>query len=106
VVAETDLRFDERYYDSVQMPNQSPRTKREWAIYTQLTRLHLTLPPRNNQGELVPMPAKQPGESDSVFEINGGQPAVGWANEAQELADIHRKLDSLKVLEHIPLTPY
>jgi len=107
VEEEKDLRFDRRYYDSIELPKRSPRTERERAIYNQLIRLDMAKPfYHNSKGELVPIPPKQPGDSDSVFEQTGDEPVVGFANEAEQLADIHRKIDSLKVLEHIPLTPH
>jgi hypothetical protein len=103
------LHFDMRYYDSIEMTPRSPRTERELAISTQLHRLkYATKPLRNKQGqtleEAMHIP-KQP--NDSVYEQMGeGNPVRGFANEAELLADIHRKIDSLKVLEHIPLTPH
>ena len=99
-----DLHFDMRYYDSIEMEPQSERTKREAAIYKQLERLRMAQPHRNKQGKTVPMP-KAP--NDSLYEqIGEGKPARGWANAAERLADIHHQMDSLKVLEHIPITPY
>jgi len=107
VEEEKDLRVDPRYYDSIMLGNPSARTQRELAISDQLDRLHLAQPfYHNSKGELVPVPPKQPGDSDSVFEKAGDEPVVGFANRAEQLADIHRKIDSLKVLEHIPLTPH
>lgn len=98
------LHFDGRYYDSIEMTPRSPRTERELAIYNQLQRLEMTKPYRNKKGQVVPLP-KQP--NDSIYEqIGEGQPSRGFANEADRLADIHRKIDSLKMLEHIPLTPH
>jgi len=64
----------------------------------------MTKPYRNKKGQVVPLP-KQP--NDSIYEqIGEGQPSRGFANEADRLADIHRKIDSLKLLEHIPLSPH
>ncbi len=98
------LHFDGRYYDSIEMTPRSPRTERELAIYNQLARLEMIKPYRNKKGQIVSTP-KQP--NDSIYEqIGEGNPSRGFANEAERLADIHRKIDSLKILEHIPPTPH
>lgn len=103
--APQELTFDRQYYDSISLPPpRSARTERQLAIFMQLQRLRMTQPYRTQQGQVVPTGEQS---SDSVYEQLGvGQPRRGFANKAQELADIHRKLDSLKVLEHIPLTRY
>ena len=102
--ADNELHFDQRYYDSIDMKPRSARTERELAIFTQLQRLEMAKPPRNSKGKVLVLP-KQSG--DSIYEqIGEGNPARGFANETARLADIHRKIDSLKVLEHIPLTQH
>lgn len=103
-----DLHFDMRYYDSIEMYPQSERTKRELAISTQLHRLeNATKPLRNKQGQTLEEAMHIPKHpKDSIYTRIGDGPLVGFANEAELLADIHRKIDSLKVLEHIPLTPH
>lgn len=103
-----ELRLDPLYYDSIEMHPQSARTQRQLAISTELHRLeYATKPLRNKQGQTMeeahPLPAEP---NDSFYTRIGDGPLVGFANKAQELADIHRKIDSLKVLEHIPLTPH
>jgi hypothetical protein len=101
---DNELHFDMRYYDSIEMTPRSPRTERELAIFLQLQRLDMTKPFRNQKGQIVPMPKQR---NDSVYEqIGVGNPRRGFASEAELQADIHRKIDSLKVLEHIPLTPH
>ncbi|WP_046246151.1 hypothetical protein [Hymenobacter terrenus] len=103
---DNELHFDMRYYDSIEMYPQSERTKRQLAISQQLTRLENETNPVRRNGKIVPMPKiKMP--NDSIYEQMGeGNPVRGFANRAELLADIHRKIDSLKVLEHIPLTPH
>ena len=102
--ANNELHFDKRYYDSIEMTPRSARTERELAIFTQLQRLEMAKPPRNSKGQVIVLPKQS---SDSIYEqIGEGSPARGFANEMDRLADIHRKIDSLKVLEHIPLTPH
>jgi hypothetical protein len=103
VAQDNDLHFDMRYYDSIEMTPRSPRTERELAIFIQLQRLKMTKPFRNKQGQIVPTPESP---NDSVYTQIGGSKAAGFANQAEEIADIQRKIDSLKVLEHIPLTPH
>ncbi|WP_156176288.1 hypothetical protein [Hymenobacter terrenus] len=95
-----ELHFDMRYYDSIEMTLQSERTKRERAIFDQLARLDMTKPPPKH------VRIKMPDPTDSIYEHAAGGPVRGFANKAELLADIHRKIDSLKVLEHIPLTPH
>jgi hypothetical protein len=93
-----------RYYDSIEVYPQSERTKRQLAISTQLHRLEdVTKPIPNRQGKIVQIPKQK---NDSVYEQMGYGPVRGFANEAELLADIYRRIDSLKVLEHIPLTPH
>lgn len=97
-----ELYFDERYLDSTDTEPESSwsnRTRREMAIQTQLRRLDMaTLEGRDK-------PAK-PNLTDSTFERVGRGPLIGYPNQAALLADIYRKIDSLKVLEHLPVTPH
>lgn len=95
------LYYDERYADSTDVRPISARTQREIAINTQLRRLHLA-----RLGEDPTSLTATAETIDSVYEqVNGGR-LVGYRNVTAQLADIHRKIDSLKVLEHIPLTPH
>ena len=95
--APPELRFDERYDDSIGLgPPYSARTQREMAIYYHLTRL-----------KLVTFGAKYDnGIPSNVSEHMGDGPFHNFPSKEAQLADIYRNLDSLKVLEHIPLTPY
>lgn len=98
------LHFDMRYYDSLEIPPRSARTERELAIYIQLTRLeYIEEDLLNAEGKLVPL-SQQP--NPSIDESMAGGPVQHFAGKAELLADIRHKMDSLKVLEHIPLTPY
>jgi hypothetical protein len=98
------LHFDERYLDSQDVRPQSARIQRELAIQTQLRRLSLvqlaSTIPAKRQASAPPI------SSDSVFEGVDGGPLLGYPNGQANLADIYRKIDSLKVLEQIPLTPH
>ena len=101
---ENDLRFDTRYLDSLDGP-QSARTQREMAIYGQLGRLELAKRSNSRYKHLIDSTGKK-DPTDSVFDSSNGGPLVGFPNRAAHFADIYRKIDSLKVLEHIPLTPH
>ena len=93
-----ELHFDERYLDSLYVPRSSfsARTWRELAIRHQLTRLKLAR---------IPSPVGEPeGPVSTQTEVDG--PTVVFPNEAADLADIYRRIDSLKVLEHLPVTPH
>ncbi|WP_156176117.1 hypothetical protein [Hymenobacter terrenus] len=93
-----ELHFDERYLDSISGPPSSfsARTWRELAIRHQLTRLKLAR---------IPLPSGVPDDSVSEqAELDG--PVVKFPNEAASLADIYRRIDSLKVLEGLPVTPH
>lgn len=95
----TELTFDRRYLDSLSAgPPYSARTQRQLAIMLQLKRLGMYTEPRFR--------SKEGNPQDSIYEHVGDGPLVGFANRAEHLADIHRKMDSLKVLENIPLTPH
>lgn len=100
---ENDLKFDMSYYDSIDMTPRSARTERELAIFGELQRLDMIRDFRKHDREkgVTPEP-----DTDSVSERMGDGPLLGFANKAERLADIYRKIDSLKVLEHIPLTPH
>ena len=101
---ENDLTFDMRYYDSIEMTPRSARTERELAIFRQLNRLNDLRAHRQHDREtgVTPKP-----DTDSIFEqLGSGNPVRGFASRAEKLADIYRKIDSLKVLAHIPLTPH
>jgi hypothetical protein len=94
-IRETELRFDERYLDSISLgPPYSARTQRQLAILNQLKRLDIAKRSENDSGQ-----------NDSVYEHVGGGPLVGFPNRAAHLADIYRKIDSLKALEYISETP-
>lgn len=88
----TELRFDVRYLDSLDHP-RSARTQRQLAIEHQLTRLHEAMSSTTSEG--------------AVYEqaVEDG-PFVGFPTKAARLADINRRIDSLKILEGIPLTPH
>ena len=98
-----DLKFDRRYLDSIAAgPPYSERTRREMAIEDQLRRLELykrSLKATNLDGT----PIGDKGES--VTELVRDKYTT-FPNHAAQLADIYRKMDSLKVLEKIPLTSY
>lgn len=101
--ADNELHFDKRYLDSLDGP-RSARTQREMAIYTQLRRLEMSKNPRFREKDSTErLKMKQP--NDSVFERAGGGPLRGYRNQAALDADIYRKIDSLKVLEHLPIIP-
>lgn len=94
------LYFDLRYLDSTdtEPPSSwSARTQREMAIGRQLARLELAKRP--SSGPVLP-------GNDSTWEKPGDGPLIGYPNEAAWRADIYRKIDSLKVLEHLPITPH
>jgi hypothetical protein len=102
--ADKELHFDKRYLDSLDGP-RSARTQREMAIYTQIRRLEMSKNPRFRAKDSIELlKIKEP--NDSIFESAGGGPLRGYRNQAALDADIHRKIDSLKVLEHIPVTPH
>lgn len=102
--ADNELHFDRRYYDSIEMKHRSPRTERELAIYTQLLRLdRIKQDLQNAEGKVDPL-SQQP--NPSFDERIGDGPLMHFKGKAEALADIYHKIDSLKVLEHIPLTPY
>lgn len=95
------LYFDERYLDSTDTEPEaswSARSQREMAIFMQLKRLSVA-----KRGIVA---AGAAAGKDSVWEQVGNGPLVGYRNEAGAFADIYHKIDSLKVLEHIPLTPH
>lgn len=98
------LHFDERYLDSQDVRPQSARIQRELAIQTQLRRLSLVKMDSTEHPER--WIKSQPFSKDSVFEHVNGGPLIGYPNEQAYLANIFRKIDSLKTLEHIPLTPH
>lgn len=104
---ENDLRFDERYYDSLDAPpsSYSARTRREQAIAHQLRRLfHMSM--STKYGYHVDTTGQRM-RIDSVFDrpdVDG--PQVGFRNNDALMADVYRRIDSLKILEHIPLTPH
>lgn len=101
---EGGLYFDERYDDSTHVHPRNARIQRQLAIETQFSRLGLA---RRRASDKDPSrPGAPPITSDSVFEGVSGGPLIGYASEQVLLADIYRKIDSLKVLEHIPLTPH
>ncbi|WP_046244931.1 hypothetical protein [Hymenobacter terrenus] len=93
-----ELRFDERYLDSLSAPpsTYSARTWRQLAIRHQLARL-----------EMASRPFPPDLQNDSVSErVEAGGPVVKFPNEAASLADIYHRIDSLKVLEGLPVTPH
>ncbi|WP_046243480.1 hypothetical protein [Hymenobacter terrenus] len=95
------LYFDLRYLDSVDTEPKaswSARTRREMAIGQQLTRLRLAKRP--STGTVI-----YPGE-DSTWEKPSDGPLKGYPSEDAWRADIYRKIDSLKVLEHLHVTPH
>lgn len=95
------LYYDLRYLDSTDTEPEnswSARSRREMAIKQELRRLGLAKRPSRG-------PVLYPGE-DSVWEQRGDGRLIGFLSEKAELADIYRKLDSLKALEHIPLTSH
>ena len=99
------LHFDKRYADSIRLgPPYSARTRRQMAIQDQLARLVMV------EQELILVGQQDAAGlmagQDSVHEYVGGRLVGHFVTPAAQLADIHRQLDSLKVLEHIPLTPY
>ncbi len=97
--ADNELHFDKRYLDSLDGP-RSARTQRQMAIYGQLRRLEMAK--RTTKSTI----AGQKAPNDSVFDSTNGGPLLKFPNKEAHLADIYRKIDSLKVLEHIPLTPH
>lgn len=102
--ADNELHFDKRYLDSIEMKNRSPRTERELAIFTQLLRLErIKRDLQNAEGKVVPL-SQQP--NPPYDERIGDGDLVHFEGKSEALADIYRKIDSLKVLEHIPLTPH
>ena len=102
--ADNELHFDKRYLDSLDGP-RSARTQRQMAIYGQLRRLEMVRNPLFRAADSIArLKMKEP--NDSVFDSTNGGPLRGFPNEAAQLADIYRKIDSLKVLEHIPVTPH
>ena len=102
--ADNELNFDKRYYDSIEMKSKSPRTERELAIFTQLLRLErIKGDLQNAEGKVLPL-SQQP--NPPYDERMGDGPLMHFEGKAEALADIYRKIDSLKVLEHIPLTPH
>ena len=102
--ADNELHFDKRYLDSIDMEPRSARTERELAIFIQLKRLeNIKQDLLNAEGVLVPL-SQQP--NPPFDESIGGGPTKHFAGKAEALADIYHKIDSLKVLENIPLTPH
>ena len=100
---ENDLKFDMRYYDSIEMTPRSARTERQLAIFRQLQRLDMVREFRKHDRErgVTPEP-----DTNAIYEQVSGEPAVRFPSKAAALADNYRKIDSLKVLENIPLTPH
>jgi hypothetical protein len=93
---DNELHFDERYLDSLDEP-RSARAQREMAILWQLKRLKMVR--RSTYDPTAP--------NDSVFDQPvAGSPLVGYLNDSAQLIDIYRRIDSLKVLENIPITPH
>jgi hypothetical protein len=102
--ADNELHFDKRYYDSIEMTPRSARTERELAIFTQLQRLdHIKRDLQNAEGKIDPL-SQQP--NPPFEERVGDGPIMHFAGKEEALADIYHKIDSLKVLEHVPLTPH
>ena len=98
---EVGLYFDEAYLDSLDHPPYNERIQRQLAIRIQLTRLRLEVYADEDYKD------KKVSLADSIYEGAGDdRPRIGFANRAAHLADIYRKIDSLKVLEHQPLTPW
>ena len=101
---ENDLKFDTLYYDSIYLPHRSARTERERAISIQLDRLDGIREHRKHDREKGVTP--RPDTNAIGEQIGSGNPVRHFANKAALLADIYHQIDSLKVLEHIPLTPH
>lgn len=111
------LHYDLRYLDSFSVKPWSARTQRELALARQLRRLDMAKWSAKQQAKRDSATAKNPVQpngstavSDSVWDtpfhdgVDGH--LVGYPNETARMADIYRRIDSLKVLEHIPLTPH
>lgn len=96
------LHFDERYLDSQNVRPQNARMQRQFAIQTQLYRLNLA----KRAASQPPNSYGPPPTSDSVFESANGGKLRGWVNNRAQLVDIYRKIDSLKKLQHLPITPH
>jgi hypothetical protein len=75
------------------------------AIYTQLRRLEMSKNPRFRE-KARSGAARHKDLNDLVYEDVGGGLLKGYRNQAALDADIYHKIDSLKVLENIPLTPH
>lgn len=100
---DNELHFDKHYLDSLDQKPRSARTQRELAILMQLKRLEMLKPYKNKKGDTL-LTSKQ--LNDSVYERTGDGPLIGFRDEVAQRADVYRKIDSLKTLEHIPLTPH
>lgn len=102
--ADKDLHFDPRYYDSLDNP-RTERAKRERAILHQLSRQKMARPLVSYYGFRHDTTGDYYSH-DTVYEHVGGGPLVRWKSQAAQRQDINRKIDSLKILEHLPLTPH
>lgn len=103
-VADNELHFDMRYIDSIDNP-RTERSKRELEIWHQLARQKLARPLLARYG-LQSDTTGQYQRNDSTTEQIGEGPFVRWRSKAAWRRDINRKIDSLKVLEHLPITPH
>lgn len=94
------LYFDERYLDSIDAgPPYSARTLREKEIDKMLGWLDLVqMPIPSDFGE-----HENPNDSTS---LSSGSETIQFANRQQKLKYIYHRIDSLKILENIPLTPH
>lgn len=100
--AVSELRFDRRYLDSIALgPPYSERTLREWAIRNQLGRLE-----DYNRFKAEHLKEDSSATYGPVDESFGDGPERHFPNGKAYLTDVYRQMDSLKTLEHIPLTPY
>lgn len=94
------LYYDLRYLDSTDTEPKatwSARTRREMAIKQQLRLLDMANRP--------PVRPTAPGH-DSILVQGENSSLIPYPSKAEWRADIYRKIDSLKVLEHLPITPH
>lgn len=94
-----ELVFDERYLDSISAgPPFSAGTQRQMAIQFELDRLDLANRPMSPELDAL--------DDTIAMQAKANGPLVKFPNKAALLANIYRRIDSLKTLEHNPLTPH
>lgn len=87
-------------------PHPTARALRQLAIYHALSRLKNVRDTEKGNIDGHPIPAEALDPNAPITEGIGGGPKITYPNFAAYKADVEHDIDSLKVLEGIPLTPH